>query len=347
MGGFHIVYGDITQCEADAIVNAANPTLLGGGGVDGAIHAAAGPGLLEECRTLHGCKRGEAKITKGYRLPARYVIHTPGPVYQGGDHGEEQILASCYRNSLGLALSYGLESVAFPSISTGIYGYPAAPAADIAVREILTFLHTQSTVRTVTMVCFDEKTKNVYDKAAGKIRDAEFLIEKAEEKDLEEIQNLMNKTVEYMENPDWFYEGEKEFLTICLKEDETTGFAVTARTKEGVLAGCFMVEIPGLAEYNLGNDLGFTKEQLLDSAHMDTAIVDPLYRGHGLQGRMMKVCEEEMKKRGIHYLLATVHPDNPYSLSNVQKLGYQIRKTKEKYGGSIRHILCKEIDGMK
>lgn len=343
MGRLQIICGDITRCDADAIVNAANPTLLGGGGVDGAIHAAAGPELLEECRKLHGCKRGEAKITKGFRLPARYVIHTPGPVYQGGDNGEEEVLAACYRNSLRLAASYGLKSVAFPSISTGIYGYPVALAAKTAVREILTFLHTQSTVNTVTMVCFDKRTMETYEEAFGKIRNSEFVIEKAGENDLEEIQELMRKTVEYMENPDWFYEGGKEFLITCLKEDETTGFAVTARTKEGTLAGCFLVEIPGMAEYNLGRDIGFDDGQLQISAHMDTAIVDPLYRGQGLQRRMMEVCEEEMKKRGIHYLLATVHPDNPYSLSNVQKLGYQIRKTKKKYGGSIRHILFKEI----
>lgn len=343
MGGFQIICGDITRCDVDAIVNAANPTLLGGGGVDGAIHAAAGPELLEECKKFHGCRRGEAKITKGYHLPARYIIHTPGPVYQGGNYGEEKILAACYRNSLRLAASYGLESVAFPSISTGIYGYPVTLAAKTAVREILTFLHTQSIVNTVMMVCFDKRTMEIYEEELAKIRDVEIVIQKAREEDLEEIQALMRKTVEYMENPDWFYEGGKEFLVTCLKEDETTGFAVTARTKEGALAGCFLVEIPGMAEYNLGIDLGFDDEQLQISAHMDTAIVDPLYRGQGLQGRMMEACEEEMKKRGIRYLLATVHPDNPYSLSNVQKLGYQTRKTKEKYGGSLRHILCKEI----
>lgn len=344
MGTFRIIQGDITTCRTDAIVNAANPSLLGGGGVDGAIHRAAGPELLEECRTLHGCRPGEAKLTKGYRLPASCVIHTPGPVYQGGRAGESEVLAACYRNSLKLATEHGLRTVAFPSISTGIYGYPVSLAARTAVREILTFLRTQSTVREVTMVCFDAGTKKAYEEAYREIQQAEFTIRRAVEADLADIQALLAKTTAMMENPDWFYEGGKEFVRTCLKEDETAGYAVTARTKkEGILAGCFLVEIPGDVSYNLGRDLEFTKEQLMESAHMDTAAVDPLYRGHQLQDRMMEACEEEMKRRGIRYLLATVHPDNPYSLANVQKRGYEIRATKEKYGKSLRHILCKEI----
>lgn len=234
--------------------------------------------------------------------------------------------------------------MAFPSISTGIYGYPVSLAAKTAVREIITFLHTQSIVREVVMVCFDEETKKTYDEAYREIGQAEFVIQKAKETDLADIQKLMETTVAYMENPDWFYEDGKEFLEACVKEEENRGFAVIARTKkDGIPAGCFLVEIPGDVPYNLGNDLGFSKEQLLLSAHMDTAAVDPLYRGHHLQDRMMEVCEEEMKKRGMHYLLATVHPDNPYSLFNVQKRGYGIQATKEKYGRSLRHILCKEI----
>ena len=219
MGTFRIIKGDITKCRADAIVNAANPSLLGGGGVDGAIHRAAGPELLEECRTLNGCRPGEAKITKGYRLPADYVIHTPGPVYRGGNCGEEQILASCYRNSLKLAACYERNTVAFPSISTGIYGYPVSLAAKTAVREILTFLHTQSTVREVVMVCFDEETKKAYEEAYQEIGQTEFVIRKAGGADLADIQKLMETTVAYMENPDWFYEDGKEFLETCVKEE--------------------------------------------------------------------------------------------------------------------------------
>ncbi len=168
--GFHITEGDITKFRADAIVNAANTSLLGGGGVDGAIHRAAGPGLLAECRTLHGCKTGEAKITAGYDLPAKRVIHTPGPVWRGGSSGEDGLLASCYRNCLRLAEENDCRTVAFPSISTGVYRFPLARAAAIAVREIAGFLKSSKVVREVTMVCFDRRTKAAYEAALAACR---------------------------------------------------------------------------------------------------------------------------------------------------------------------------------
>lgn len=154
--------GDITKLAVDAIVNAANPSLLGGGGVDGAIHRAAGPELLAECRTLGGCETGQAKITRGYRLPARYVIHTVGPIWQGGHQGEPALLAACYRNSLQLAVTQGIRRIAFPAISCGVYGYPLPEAARCAVREVRLFLAGNASIETVDLVCFNEEVRQVY-----------------------------------------------------------------------------------------------------------------------------------------------------------------------------------------
>jgi len=157
--------GDITLEEVDAIVNAANETLLGGGGVDGAIHRAAGPELLTECRALHGCPTGQAKITRGYRLKARHVIHTPGPIWRGGAAGEKDLLASCYRNSLNVAATDGVHTIAFPSISTGVYGYPIEEASQIALREACVFLKSHKEITEVHFVCFSEKDRAIYEGA--------------------------------------------------------------------------------------------------------------------------------------------------------------------------------------
>jgi O-acetyl-ADP-ribose deacetylase len=157
-----VVEGDITEQNVDAIVNAANTSLLGGGGVDGAIHRAAGPELLVECRTLHGCPTGDAKLTRGYRLPARWVIHTVGPVWRGGRDFEDQLLANCYRRSLEVAVQNGVHSVAFPAISTGIYGFPLERATRIAVREVRAFLEQNAALEKVLFVCFDRHTFDCY-----------------------------------------------------------------------------------------------------------------------------------------------------------------------------------------
>jgi O-acetyl-ADP-ribose deacetylase (regulator of RNase III) len=161
-GVLEAVQANIVTLAVDAIVNAANTTLLGGGGVDGAIHRAAGPALLEECRALNGCPTGQAKLTKGYRLPAKHVVHTVGPVWRDGKHGEPELLASCYRSSLALAVKNNLRTIAFPAISCGAYGYPLEAAVQIAVRECANFPAGEGTLDKIIFACFDQKLLDLY-----------------------------------------------------------------------------------------------------------------------------------------------------------------------------------------
>jgi O-acetyl-ADP-ribose deacetylase (regulator of RNase III) len=170
-GGIEIVFGDITQQKVDAIVNAANSTLLGGGGVDGAIHHAAGPQLLEECRQLGGCPTGEAKITKGYRLPAKYVIHTVGPVWRGGDHREDELLRNCYVNVMRLAAEKNVKTIAFPSISTGAYGFPIKRASNIAVTTVIRNLEKSEGLQ-VIFVCFSKDDYVIYQHELARLRES-------------------------------------------------------------------------------------------------------------------------------------------------------------------------------
>jgi O-acetyl-ADP-ribose deacetylase len=170
-GKIGILQGDITKLAVDAIVNAANSSLLGGGGVDGAIHRAAGPELVQECRLLHGCKTGQAKITKGYQLPAKHVIHTVGPVWQDGHAGEPELLASCHRESLKLMVVNDLKTIAFPAISCGIYGYPIEQAAQVALQTVAEFLRSPAgeTIDGVSFICFSDEIYDAYVEAFGMI----------------------------------------------------------------------------------------------------------------------------------------------------------------------------------
>lgn len=159
-----LLKADITQLEVDAIVNAANTSLLGGGGVDGAIHKAAGPNLLAECRLLNGCETGKAKLSKAYNLPSKYIIHTVGPIYKNGEKNEAILLASCYKESLKIAKSYEIKTIAFPNISTGVYHFPKQEAAKIAIREVIEFLSKNSSFEKVFFICFDDENYSIYNK---------------------------------------------------------------------------------------------------------------------------------------------------------------------------------------
>ncbi|MBQ6381180.1 MAG: O-acetyl-ADP-ribose deacetylase [Clostridia bacterium] len=300
-----LIREDITKLHCDAIVNAANSSLLGGGGVDGAIHRAAGTGLLAECRTLGGCRTGEAKITKGYRLPCKFVIHTVGPVWRGGAHGEEALLRSCYRNSLALAKQYGCESVAFPLISSGVYGYPKDKALQIAVDEITAFLLGEEML--VYIVIYDKSAFQIGEKLFDDI--AAFIDDRYVE-----------------EHFDFRYRSEVFADSIALDTDESAPlagdtFAAKAPLFETQMPACASMPAPAAAPMPAGQQ---KKNATLDDAlkHIDESFSEMLLRKIDEKGMTDAEC---YKKANIdRKLFSKIRSDRLYKPSKTTAIAFAI-----------------------
>lgn len=325
------ILGDITKIDsADAIVNAANSSLLGGGGVDGAIHRAAGPDLLEECRNLHGCKTGQAKITKAYRLPCKYIIHTVGPVWNGGTLNEEQKLADCYRNSMLTAVQNDIRTIAFPSISTGIFRFPVKQAAEIAVRTVTKFLDDHpGRIDEVTWVLFDSDTEKIYRQAVediaehGKTPNLKF--GPAQEEDRIEIMNLYRSMIggegctwsEEYPNMDLLDRDIKNKNEFCVKNE--TGDIIAAIV---------------IDEDEEVRNLPFWNPDHKNPGELARLAVRQDYQNQGIAVWMIRETAGIMRERGYDAIHFLVSRSNPAALASYRKLNLHLAGESDLFGGN-------------
>jgi O-acetyl-ADP-ribose deacetylase (regulator of RNase III) len=306
MSKIEILQGDITKLEVDAIVNAANTSLLGGGGVDGAIHRAAGAGLLAECRTLNGCKTGEAKITKGYYLPAAHVIHTVGPVWHGGKSGEPEMLASCYLKSLALAVKNNLKTIAFPNISTGVYGYPKQQAAEIALNAVASYLAEHPQLDKVIFCCFDAENVEIYKSLTEEKID--FLRVLSED----QIQLVARLAKEI-----W-----NEYYTPIIGKKQVDYMIGKFQSVESISSQIdrenyeyYLIQASLPAGY-----IGIQKQD--EELFLSKFYILKEKRGNGLGRKSFEFVVKRAKELGVKYITLTVNKHNTSSISTYEKLGF-------------------------
>jgi O-acetyl-ADP-ribose deacetylase (regulator of RNase III)/ribosomal protein S18 acetylase RimI-like enzyme len=308
MGQIEIIQADITKLKVDAIVNAANSSLLGGGGVDGAIHRAAGPGLLSECHTLNGCKTGEAKITKGYNLPASYVIHTVGPVWHGGKNGEPEKLASCYKESLELAEQNNLKTIAFPNISTGVYGYPKEEAAMIALNAVSLFFGEPHRVERVIFCCFDAENKDIYHRL---IKGKTDFVRATNPCEISTVADLAKEI--------W-----TEYYTPIIGESQVRYMIDKFQSAPAVIA---QINNDNYEYYLIVQSLepaGYIGiQQKAEELFLSKFYIQKERRGNGLGRKAFEFVIKRAKELGSKFITLTVNKNNTSSITAYEKLGFR------------------------